>query len=187
LATLANGQRVSEDITEVMVKPRRPGIISLPLYTIAGFLRPYPRFYQIVGFFFILIGGFGYVARRISGGKSLDDPPFYAYVIGGIVVLVCATIARQQKAEEEAITKPRRDREKEKVEALLRRIQENPFKCPKCGSSEVVKHHPSKPVVFSPMTFTGILTGGIANAMADKIFRPEVVCQSCGCRWEMPD
>jgi DNA-directed RNA polymerase subunit M/transcription elongation factor TFIIS len=56
--------------------------------------------------------------------------------------------------------------------------------CPNCGTPYAYDVcQPSKPLVFTPLSFTGILMGGIANAMADRIF-PEVnVCRRCGHRW----
>lgn len=56
--------------------------------------------------------------------------------------------------------------------------------CPNCGVPyEYDVCQPSKPIVFTPLSFTGILMGGIANAMADHIF-PEInICRLCGHRW----
>jgi len=79
------------------------------------------------------------------------------------------------------------NRKRDEELEFQRRIRENPFQCPKCESLDIVTYHPSKPVVFTPMSFTGILAGGIANAMANKIFTVERVCRNCGCRWPAPE
>jgi predicted RNA-binding Zn-ribbon protein involved in translation (DUF1610 family) len=56
--------------------------------------------------------------------------------------------------------------------------------CPNCGSEfDYYVCQPGKPMVFTPMSFTGILAGGIANAMADRIFPSEKVCRNCGHHW----
>jgi DNA-directed RNA polymerase subunit RPC12/RpoP/transcription elongation factor Elf1 len=56
--------------------------------------------------------------------------------------------------------------------------------CPNCGVPyEYDVYQPSKPWVLTPMSFTGIMMGGIANAMADHIFKAENVCRNCGHRW----
>jgi DNA-directed RNA polymerase subunit RPC12/RpoP len=55
--------------------------------------------------------------------------------------------------------------------------------CAKCGSRDYDIYEPSKPWVLTPMSFTGIMAGAVANAMADRIFKPERVCRNCGYRW----
>jgi len=56
--------------------------------------------------------------------------------------------------------------------------------CPNCGVSyEYDVYQPSKPLILTPMSFSGIMMGGIAGAMADHIFKPENVCRNCGHRW----
>ena len=71
---------------------------------------------------------------------------------------------------------------KVEYEASLRTIS-----CPNCGSQNWYVCEPSKPWVLTPMTFTGIMLGAAANAMADRIFQPERVCNDCGHRWQPLD
>jgi predicted RNA-binding Zn-ribbon protein involved in translation (DUF1610 family) len=55
--------------------------------------------------------------------------------------------------------------------------------CPNCGSLDIGIFEPEKPMVFTPMTFTGIMVGAIASSMADSIFPAEKICNGCGFRW----
>jgi hypothetical protein len=48
-------------------------------------------------------------------------------------------------------------------------------------------YEPSQPIVFGSMTFTGQLLAGLANVMADSIFKAERVCHNCGHRWPHTD
>jgi hypothetical protein len=181
-----------ENKTEGPLK-RRPlawilRILSMPFWIVVGLfvavVGVYPRFYQLIGILFAIISGVGFVGDWTSGQRHHDAPPFGIMAIGGIVLFVGASIIRESNREKEAREKAS---EATKVEELLRRIRENPSQCPKCGSLNVATHYPSKPMVFTPLSFSGILLGGVANAMADRIFKPENVCQSCGCRWEIPE
>lgn len=67
-------------------------------------------------------------------------------------------------------------------EASCRRIE-----CPNCGSRNWYVCEPSKPWVLTPLSFTGIMLGAVANAMADRIFQPERICNDCGHRWQPPN
>ena len=182
--TSPTGQPVSEDKTEVMVKPGlRWGkwtILLFPVGIVMGLLSPYPRFYQFMGCVFAVMGAIGCVAEWSSPGRTGDSPSFGMYFFIGVVVSGCATLVRKETQGAEA---KRKALEIAEYERLVRKLREKPFECPKCRSQEIATYQPSKPLVLTPMTFTGILMGGIANSMADRIFKEEKVCQKCGLRW----
>lgn len=78
------------------------------------------------------------------------------------------------------------DDELARSKQFYRKSRENPDQCPNCGSDEFKVHQTSKPRVWTPLSFTGILLGAAANSMADAMFKPERACVRCGCRWPEP-
>jgi hypothetical protein len=72
------------------------------------------------------------------------------------------------------------------LEEFNKKVLANPNQCPSCGSALFQTYYPSKPVVFTPLTFSGALLGGIANSLADSMIKPYRVCERCRCRWNLP-
>lgn len=54
--------------------------------------------------------------------------------------------------------------------------------CPNCGSHKFQVVTPSKPMLFAPLSFTGIILSAFSSAAADAIFKDEVYCARCGHR-----
>jgi len=72
------------------------------------------------------------------------------------------------------------------AEEFARKVRQNPDNCPKCGSEEFQTYEPSKPRVWIPLSFTGVLAGVFASSVVDAVFKRERVCNRCGCRWPAP-
>ena len=57
-----------------------------------------------------------------------------------------------------------------------------PTICPRCGCEDLNVITPSKPALFAPLSFSGIVLSAVAGAAADAIFQDEYYCADCGQR-----
>jgi hypothetical protein len=116
---------------------------------------------------------------RYERYKATEDAMFFVILVG--LMLAAPSILaslRRKKAEV--------SRDLKKAEEFVRKVRQNPHRCPNCGSEEFDTYYPSKPQLWTPVSFSGILLGAAANSMADAMFKPERICIHCRCRWPAP-
>jgi len=112
--------------------------------------------------------------------KASEDSMMLVIVIGFVLVAPSVWRSVANKASGMAY-------EVSEAQEFERKIRQNPNRCPKCSSEEFDTHMPSKPRLWTPVSFSGILLGAAANSMSNAMFKPERVCRRCGCRWHIPN
>lgn len=101
-------------------------------------------------------------------------------MLAGLMLIVPSGLALLRRKKNEV------NRELKKAEEFNRKVLQDPAHCPNCGSDEFDTYCPSKPQLWTPASFSGIVLGAAANSMADAMFKPERICIHCRCRWPAP-
>lgn len=131
-----------------------------------------------------------WMSRQLSyeSYKATDNASFLLALVGMALIAVCWLLNRwtADGKREQAERWELKRKEFQAAEEFARKVSQNPDNCPKCGSEEFQTYEPSKPRVWTPLNFTGVLFGALASSMADAIFKRERVCTRCGCRWPAP-
>ena len=131
-----------------------------------------------------------WMARQLSyeDYKATDDSALLLGLLGMALIAVFGLLIRwtADGKREQAERWELKRKEFQAAEEFARKVSQNPDNCPKCGSEEFQTYEPSKPRMWTPLSFAGVLAGLVASSMADAVFKRERVCTRCGCRWPAP-